>query len=238
MKALIVAQHGKLESGYAVLDHDAKAPARSAGVKKAFSSGTLTHNTLAAVAGLLEGVAPDDLTFKVKRGAGLIALGGNAPANVSELRAKDLAYRVWVQLTTRVLAHPIDWATDDLAKVYDSWYDAFLRIRALLEDAPLWRDTDIALAKKILGEVTDLLNGTLRPHLTRHQGDFRHWLASPGSNNAALKKLPPPERQKKYPGWSALTADFEHAQKKAATCRDQLHTLLFPQASSGARRNR
>lgn len=238
MKALIVSEHGKLEAGYATLDNKDNPPARSAGVKKAFSSGTLTHNTLAAVAGLLKDVPPDDLAFKVKRGAGLITLGSNASANVAEFRAKDLAYRVWVQLSTRILAHPIDWDADDLTKVYDSWIDAFHRIRQLLEDAALWRDTDTALAKTILGEVTDLLNGTLRPHLTKQQGDFRHWLTTVIATTKASKELRPPARQENFPDWSALVADFERTQKKTAACRDRLHGLLFPQASTAGRRSR
>ena len=48
----------------------------------------------------------------------------------------EIAYKLWVELTTRKIAMPIDRENDVIVEVYNSWYAAFGEIRKLLKEIP------------------------------------------------------------------------------------------------------
>jgi hypothetical protein len=216
MKALILAKQDKLDG-------------LTSTEMKAFSRGRLTPNVLNTVA-KLAALSPDELVFRVYRAAGRIPLSTGDGSTVYAY-AKELAYRVWVQLSTRVVAFEIDWRRDELTKVYDSWYACFQQVRTLVEEIPVWRDSDQSAAKEVLNIVTKVLNQHARSHLTDWQSRFRYWTESVVKKNSKLSVLPPQERQKRFPEFEQLRLDFEQTQKQLKDATYQLHKLVFPQQS-------
>ncbi len=216
MKALILAKQDKLDG-------------LTSTEMKAFSRGRLTPNVLNTVA-RMAGLPPDEFVFRVYRAAGRIPLSGGE-AVVAHAYARELAYRLWVQFSTRVVAFEIDWEQDDLAKVYDSWYSCFQQARTLVEEIPVWRDPDHGLAREVLGIATTALNQHMRSHLTAWQSRFRHWSDETVKKNTKLRSLSPQVRQKQFPKFDELRDHFEQAQSALKTATYQLHKLVFPQAS-------
>ncbi|HYD84510.1 MAG TPA: hypothetical protein VEA63_10665 [Opitutus sp.] len=202
------------------------------GVKKALSSGAFTPESFAAAAKAL-GKNPTELGHALKLGAGLVPLSAATDSAVTGFRVKDFAHRVWVQLTTRVIARKFNWEHDDLAKVYDSWYEFFRYVRSLAEEAMFYREADTALANEVRSLVIDeLLDAIMRPHLTNHPRRFRHWLEHDARNTQEFASLEPQELQRKYPKFALLQADLIETQNKISGVEARLVSLLFPQPSS------
>lgn len=202
------------------------------GVKKALSSGAFTPESFASAAKAL-GKDPTELGYALKRGAGLVPLSHRSGPEGVGFRVKDFAYRVWVQLTTRVIARKFDWEHDELAKVYDSWYEFFRYVRSLAEDAMFYREADIALANEVRSLVIDeLLDAIMRPHLINHQRRFRHWLEHNAKNPRKFAALEPQDLQRKYPKFAVLQTDLVQTQEKISRVELRLAALLFPQPSS------
>ena len=84
----------------------------------------------------------------------------------------QIAYKIWVELSTRKIGLPIDLNHDVLLEVYDSWYEFFSVTRNHIKDVPATRfrrkDTEQIIMLSI-----DILNLEVRPHLTRWQARFR-----------------------------------------------------------------
>jgi hypothetical protein len=216
IKALILAKQDKLDG-------------LTSTEMKAFSRGRLTPNVLNTVA-KMAALSPDELVFRVYRAAGRIPLSTGDGSTVHAF-AKELAYRVWVQMSTRVIAFDVDWKRDDLMKVYDSWYACFQQVRTLAEEIPIWRDSNQSMAKEVLNIVTEVLNQHIRAHLTDWQSRFRHWVETTAKKSSKLNALLPQERQQRFPEFERLRVDFEQTQKKLQHATYQLHKLVFPQQS-------
>lgn len=87
---------------------------------------------------------------------------------------KDMAYKLWVEISTRKLSLPFDPENDLIVEVYDSWYDFFQIARDLLKTIPSSR-AETEDGKKIISLTMDMLNKSIRPHLTKWQAGFRRW---------------------------------------------------------------
>src|SRR5271170_6786236 len=87
---------------------------------------------------------------------------------------RQIAYKIWVELSTRKIGLPIDLDDDVIVEIYDSWYNFFFVTRDLIKDVPVSRfrrkDTEQIIRLSI-----DVLNSGLRPHLTKWQARFRRW---------------------------------------------------------------
>jgi hypothetical protein len=196
---------------------------------KAFSRGRLTPNVLNTLA-KMAALPPDEMVFRVYRATGRIPLG--AGVNQPDISyANELAYRVWAQLSTRIVAHEIDWERDELSKVYESWYACFQQIRTLVEQTPVWRDSDQAVAKEVLGLVCDLLNMHARAHLTEWQSRYRHWSDSAGQDQPEVRASLPRQRQNQFPDFQELKRDFDATQRKMRDTSYRLFKVVFPQKS-------
>ena len=105
---------------------------------------------------------------------------------------KEIAYKIWIELTTRKIGLKFDEKYDIISEVYDSWYEAFKVIRTLLANIPANRISD---AKGLIDITTKVLNNGLRPHLTAWQAKYRAWYNSTLSDATAT----PQEIQRTYP---------------------------------------
>jgi len=124
---------------------------------------------------------------------------------------RQIAYQVWVELSTRKVGLPFDPNNDVIIEVYDSWRNAFTEIRGLLKTIPVHRVDRSKETQKLVELIIDVLNRGLRPHLTRWQARFRSWYhqaaASPES-----KGLPPQLIQHHFPEYADLTRELQEVQ--------------------------
>ena len=68
---------------------------------------------------------------------------------------KEIAYKIWVELTTRKIGLEFEEDYDVISEVYASWYNAFQIIRSLLGEVPADR---ISSAKGLVEVTTKVLN--------------------------------------------------------------------------------
>lgn len=140
-------------------------------------------------------------TIKIEEAT--IGIGNSSVTIKYDGRIKEIAYKIWVELTTRKIGIKFDEDNDVINEVYDSWYEAFKVIRSLLEEVPAERIHD---AQGLIELTTKVLNRGLRPHLTVWQARFRGWYA-----NAVNEKtnLSPQELQKEFPNYESLVNDLK-----------------------------
>ncbi|MCT6721704.1 hypothetical protein, partial [Acidovorax sp. K2F] len=87
---------------------------------------------------------------------------------------RQIAYKIWVELSTRKIGLPIDLEHDVISEVYDSWHTFFTVTRELVKDVPVskFRRKE---TEEIVRMSIGVLNDGLRPHLTKWQARFRRW---------------------------------------------------------------
>ena len=136
-----------------------------------------------------------------------------------------IANRIYIELTTRKAAIPVDENHDVIEEVYDSWYKLFGIIREEIKSLPgkYLRGHDPTSA--LLGLTRKILNEALRPHLTEHQARFRRWLeiAKDDPNN---KNKSPQQLQHEYPDFSNLVASMKEVNKILIAYADELDKLI------------
>lgn len=79
------------------------------------------------------------------------------------LTDRQVAYAIWVELSTRKIGLPIDLDHDVITEIYDSWYNYFSVTRDLIKSVPaaqVKRDSTQAIIKLSI----EVLNEGLRPH--------------------------------------------------------------------------
>ncbi len=137
---------------------------------------------------------------------------------------KQIAYRIWVELSTRKIGLPIDLEDDVISDIYDSWYSFFSVTRELIKDVPVSRfqrkDTE-----KIIRLSIDVLNVGLRPHLTKWQARYRKWYETEFGKNESVD-LEPQQIQKEYPHIEQLEADLLLVNKRLIGYRAKMYELI------------
>lgn len=133
---------------------------------------------------------------------------------------KEIAYKIWIELTTRKIGIKFNEDDDVISEVYDSWYEAFKVIRNLLEGIPAERIGD---AKGLVDLTTKVLNHGLRPHLTMWQARFRAWYSKAITDKAGLS---PQEIQKEYPEYQSLVTDLKKTNDIMIRYADELKRLI------------
>lgn len=132
---------------------------------------------------------------------------------------KEIAYKIWIELTTRKIGLKFDEKYDIISEVYDSWYEAFKVIRTLLANIPANRISD---AKGLIDITTKVLNNGLRPHLTAWQAKYRAWYNSTLSDATAT----PQEIQRTYPEYQLLIDDLKKTNDIMIKYADELKRLI------------
>lgn len=142
-----------------------------------------------------------------------------------KLRPNDLdrqiAYAIWVELSTRKLGLPVDPKHDVIVDIYDSWYHFFGISRELVKSIPVTK-VRRADTLKVVELSMQVLNEGLRPHLTRWQSRFRHWL------KAAQEKQPDvslQELQSQFPDYEELISDMMSVSQRMQVYRAEMYRL-------------
>ncbi len=137
---------------------------------------------------------------------------------------RQIAYRIWVELSTRKVGIPIDLDDDVIVEIYDSWYAFFGITRELIKDVPVskFRRPD---TEKIIRLSMEVLNLGVRPHLTKWQARFRRWYeyAMQDSKNRAAA---PQEVQTEFPKFEELKADMLLVNTALINYRAKLYTIV------------
>lgn len=137
---------------------------------------------------------------------------------------RQIAYQIWVELSTRKIGLPIDLEDDVIAEIYDSWYSFFAVTRELIKDVPVskFRRAD---TEKIIRLSIEVLNNGIRPHLTKWQARFRRWYERELMSDARIDAAPQ-DVQRKYPSYDDLSADMIKVNKQLILYRKRMHDLV------------
>lgn len=136
-----------------------------------------------------------------------------------------IANRIYIELTTRKAAIPIDENNDSIEEIYDSWYHLFGIIRDEIKTVPGKYLKDHDPTSALIGLSRKILNDGLRPHLTEHQAKFRKWLEN-AKMESTNKNLSPQEIQMKYPDFTNLVSSMKAVNLILANYAAELDKLI------------
>lgn len=114
----------------------------------------------------------------------------------------QIAYKIWAELSTRKLGVKIDTEKDVIVEVYNSWYQFFGIVRELIKNIPVSKINQ-KTTKQIIQLSIDILNKSVRPHLTQWQAIFRKWYEEEYKKESK-KYLSPQQIQKKFSQYEEL----------------------------------
>ena len=135
----------------------------------------------------------------------------------------QIAYQIWIELSTRKIGLPIDLNNDVIIEIYDSWYSFFNITRELLKDIPISKFKN-RNTEKLINLSIDLLNNGLRPHLTKWQARYRKWYEFELSKNKTY--ISPQEIQKKYAHYKELSKDILVINNNLMNYRNRMKEII------------
>ncbi|MGB3845885.1 MAG: hypothetical protein WA940_08455 [Sphingopyxis sp.] len=142
---------------------------------------------------------------------------------------RQVAYAIWVELSTRKIGLPIEFDDDVISEIYDSWHGFFSVTRELVKGIPaqkVGRDS----TQKIIRLSIEVLNEGLRPHLTKWQARFRHWYdreLRKYDEGDGVEVLDPQMIQEKFPQYEALKSDMERVNHSLMKYREKMLKLIL-----------
>jgi hypothetical protein len=154
-----------------------------------------------------------------------VQLGGIGTVKLrSNHEIAQIAHKAWSELITRKAGLPFDPEHDVIAEVYDSWYELFGTIRALIKEVPAnqLKDRNTKQLTKLLVEA---LNKGMRPHLTKWQARFRRWYERQIIGDKNLDR-PPQDIQKDYPHYAELIEDLVKINQQLVAYTEELRKLF------------
>lgn len=135
---------------------------------------------------------------------------------------RQIAYSIWVELSTRKIGLPIDLDHDVISEVYDSWYSFFGVTRELVKTIPVSKVRNDSTGKIVTLSI-EVLNEGLRPHLTQWQARYRRWYEHQVKDNFEMS---PQDIQKDFPDYDALSGDLLAVNNRLIRYRDKMHELV------------
>lgn len=146
---------------------------------------------------------------------------GNSSVKFSySKKDQEIAYKIWVELSTRKIGLRFDKENDVIKEVYDSWYKFFETARELLKDIPGNR---IPYSGDLIELTEKVLNIGLRPHLTKWQAKYRRWYEEELKRDSGT----PQDIQKKYPEYGALVEDLIETNEKMIEYKKLMKRIAF-----------
>lgn len=143
---------------------------------------------------------------------------------------RQVAYAIWVEVSTRKIGLPIDFEHDVIVEVYDSWYAFFSVTRELIKSVPASKVRTKG-TQAIIDISVELLNEGLRPHLTRWQARFRRWYEREaerrGSDGSVGGDADPQQIQSEFPKFSELQADMRKVNDALIRYREKMRELVW-----------
>ena len=158
-----------------------------------------------------------------------IGVGSNKFRFKPNLTDRQVAYAIWVELSTRKIGLPIDFEHDVIAEIYDSWFNFFSVTRDLVKGIPVnqvKRDSTQAIIKLSI----EVLNEGLRPHLTRWQARFRRWYEheiSKSDKDETGTMIDPQQIQANFPQYAELMEDMQRINQALIKYRRKMYELVL-----------
>ncbi|MCU0091936.1 hypothetical protein N8H72_18325 [Pseudomonas koreensis] len=137
---------------------------------------------------------------------------------------RQIAYKVWVELSTRKIGLQIDLENDVVYEIYDSWYSFFSVTRELIKDVPVSK-FQRKETERIIRLSIDVLNLGLRPHLTKWHARYRRWHDTQASLQGNID-LEPQDLQRKYPYIKELEADILSVNNRLIGYREKMYKIV------------
>lgn len=138
---------------------------------------------------------------------------------------QEIAYKLWVELSTRKIGLLFDEENDVITEVYNSWYEFFKTARELLKQVPTNR---IKYSDELIKLTEGILNKGLRPHLTQWQAKYRKWYEIElEKDKQEDTQEAPQDMQKKYPQYELLIADLIETNKRMIEYKDLMKKIAF-----------
>ena len=153
-----------------------------------------------------------------------MGIGSHKISFKPNLKDQEIAYKIWVELSTRKIGLPIDLNEDVISEVYDSWHNFFSITSELIKDIPVSKVKNPSTGKIITLSIS-VLNEGLRPHLTKWQARFRHWYDLELKD--AKGDIDPQSIQAKYPNFADLKKDLEAVNKGLMKYREKMRELVL-----------
>ena len=139
---------------------------------------------------------------------------------------RQVAYAIWVELSTRKIGLPIDFDHDVIVEIYNSWYEFFSVTRDLVKSISV-NKVRHSSTQKIIKLSIVVLNEGLRPHLTRWQARFRRWYENELTQSSSDLVIDPQEIQKKFPKYDELKTDMERVNRHLISYRHYMRRLVM-----------
>lgn len=159
-----------------------------------------------------------------------IGVGDTTISFRPNLTDRQVAYAIWVELSTRKIGLSIDLEDDVITEIYDSWYNYFSVTRELIKTVSVTKVRNQS-TRKIINLSIDVLNNGLRPHLTKWQARYRHWYEAQveriDENSTERTVLDPQAIQKKFPKYDELQTDLLAVNARLIAYRSSMQSLVF-----------
>ena len=152
-----------------------------------------------------------------------LGIGNQKVTLKRDITDRQIAYKLWVELSTRKIGVAIDLEHDVIVELYNSWYRFFGTARDLIKEIPASK-LKRAHTRDIAELAIKVLNAGVRPHLTRWQARFRRWYDHEAKNNPDLM---PQDIQKNYPHYEELTADMMVVNRQLIVYRNKMYELAM-----------
>lgn len=153
-----------------------------------------------------------------------LGIGSNTITFKPNNKDKEIAYKLWVELSTRKLGIPLNEENDLISDIYDSWYEFFKITRFTLKEFPVSKLQNNK-SNEIIDITIRLLNGGLRKHLTKWQAKYRHWYKHELKN--CDSKLSPQEIQRNFPEYNELIKDMKIVNEELIYYVSKLQEIVF-----------
>lgn len=150
-----------------------------------------------------------------------LGIGDSSVKLTYNQKDQEIAYKLWVELSTRKIGLMFDKDHDVITEVYNSWYEFFKIARELLKEIPVSR---LPYSNDLIELTEKVLNLGLRPHLTTWQAKYRKWYDLEASTNTNDS---PQEVQRKYPEYDALVEDLLETNKRMIAYKDVMKSIAF-----------
>jgi hypothetical protein len=138
----------------------------------------------------------------------------------------QIAYKLWVELSTRKIGLSIDIENDVIDEVYDSWYEFFKITRELIKEIPIHKIKSKDSTKRLLDIAINVLNDGLRPHLTKWHAKFQKWYRIECEKPENIN-VTPQELQKKFTDFDVLIEDMKGVNHNLIKYREYMKKIAL-----------
>lgn len=137
----------------------------------------------------------------------------------------QIAYQLWIELTTRKIGLPLDEENDVIVEIFDSWYAFFGIARELIKEIPVPKLRSQESTQQIVRISVTVLNLELRPHLTQWHARYRRWWEN-ALKDEKLAELSPQALQRHYPEYDQLMADMKRVNQRLVAYASMMEALV------------